>query len=188
MALELVSPVAEAVTLTHAEAIALVSAGQLGGSAAALYMMASGLPPKPVDPKAFEDWIKRAPKKRTPTTSPEYKYEVRKTGPTNITVSGGGVQIAADGARVTDAHLLEAKYVGDPIRSPFVKGSKCPEVIRQKVLKDVTEQFRRYAAVIHDPRTPVVGLEVIVNDARVVPYFEQMMKQLGIPGQVVVSP
>lgn len=53
---------AATVTVTHAEAIVLVAAGQLGASAAALYMMASGLPPKPVDPKAFAEWIERAPK------------------------------------------------------------------------------------------------------------------------------
>jgi hypothetical protein len=46
----------------------------------------------------------------------------------------------------------------------------------------------RYAAVIKDPDTPVMGLEVIVNDGRAVPFFEALLRQFGIPGEVVVRP
>jgi predicted nucleotide-binding protein (sugar kinase/HSP70/actin superfamily) len=48
-------------------------------------------------------------------------------------------------------------------------------------------QFSRYAAVLKDPTTPAVGLEIILNDARAVPFFESLMRELGIPGRIAVS-
>jgi hypothetical protein len=39
-----------------------------------------------------------------------------------------------------------------------------------------------------DPATPVVGLEVIVNDARAVPFFEALLAEFRIPGRVVIKP
>ena len=55
-------------------------------------------------------------------------------------------------------------------------------MIRDKEL----EQFSRYAAVLKDPATPAVGLELILNDARAVPFFESLMRELGTPGRIVV--
>ncbi|HEY8208511.1 MAG TPA: restriction endonuclease fold toxin-2 domain-containing protein, partial [Myxococcaceae bacterium] len=164
-ALEFVSPVAEAVVLTHSEAITLVAAGTLGADALSLYMMASGLPPKPLDSKAFGQWIERAPKEPQTMNGPEYEYQVRKTGPVEIKLSGGGQQLVVDGARVRDAHLLEAKFVGTPGRSPYIDGSGCPKPVCEAIRKKVINEFKRYAAIISDPSTPAVGLEVIVNDS-----------------------
>jgi hypothetical protein len=53
---------------------------------------------------------------------------------------------------------------------------------------DVRKEFLRYAAVIRDPASPAVALEVITNDARAVPFFESVLAELGIPGNVVVRP
>jgi hypothetical protein len=39
---------------------------------------------------------------------------------------------------------------------------------------------------LKDPATPAVGLEIILNDARAVSYFEVLMRELGIPGRIVV--
>src|SRR6185369_13072984 len=142
-ALELVSPAVEAVTLTHSEAITLVAAGTLGADALSLYMMASGLPPKPLDPKAFAEWIERAPKSPSPKGQPRFDYEIRKTGPVNITVSCGGAKVAADEVRLRDAHLLEAKFISNAERSPFVDGSGCPEFICAQARLEVEDQFRR---------------------------------------------
>jgi len=180
---------AGALTLTHAEVMVLVNAGQISATAAALHMMASDQPPKVHQAKAFEEWAKKLPTKPTPTDGPRNKYEIAKTGPVNYQVKGAGDEpIWADGLRSSDGHLLEAKYIENPARSPFIDGSGCPGPIRTKALVDMVKEFKRYAAVIRDASNPVVGLEVIVNDARAVPYFESLLKQFSIPGQVIVSP
>lgn len=41
---------------------------------------------------------------------------------------------------------------------------------------------------INDPAAPVKGLEVITNDARAVPFFEDLMRTNNVPGQVVIKP
>ena len=94
----------------------------------------------------------------------------------------------ADGARPEAARLLEVKHVGQPDKSPFIADSQCEEWLRLKIERDITGEFRRYAAVINDPSTPATSLEVIVNDARAVPYFEKLFRKFGIPGEVVVRP
>ncbi len=53
---------------------------------------------------------------------------------------------------------------------------------------DVENEFRRYAVVIDDPNTPVVGLNVIVNIEEAVPFFESLLSQFNLPGSVVVIP
>lgn len=63
-----------------------------------------------------------------------------------------------------------------------------PPQIRKKILAEVEDEFRRYAAVLKDNGTPAEGLEVIVNYARAVPYFESLMAKHDIVGWVVVKP
>ncbi len=99
-----------------------------------------------------------------------------------------GEEIWADGARMDNAHLLEVKHVEKPDSSPFIEGSKCEEFIRSMIREKERIQLKRYAAVIGDPGSPAVGLEIIVNDARAAPFFELLMHELGIPGRVVIQP
>src|SRR5262245_1851771 len=140
------------------------------------------------DARVFDDWIKEAPSKPTPATEPYGPYEIRHTGPDNFLVSGGGQEVWVDGARAADQHLLEAKYVGDPGRSPYVPDSSAPPFIRERVLNETEDEFRRYAAVVGDSGTPAKGLKVITNDPRAVPYFQSLLQKYNIPGQVVVRP
>jgi hypothetical protein len=114
--------------------------------------------PKKVDLKAFADWIARARKKTVEDDSAEAAYQITHAGPTEFEVSAGGVTIRADGARMSDAHLLEAKHIGSPDNSPYIPGSRCPEPVRNMIRKSLVDQFLRYAAVIRDPATPAVGL------------------------------
>jgi len=181
---------AGALTLTHAEIIVLVNAGQLSATAAALHMMASGQPPKlPQQAKAFEEWASKLPTRRTPSQDPEDKYEIAQTGPLNYRVQGAGQKpVWADGLRATDGHVLEAKYIANAAISPYVDGSSCPAFLRTKALGELVSEFERYAAVVRDVSNPVVGLEVIVSDAKAAPFFERLMAQFSIPGQVVVRP
>jgi hypothetical protein len=103
-------------------------------------------------------------------------------------VRDGGEEIWADGINFQTGQLLEAKYIENPANSPYVSDSKIPPFIRTKVVNDVENEFRRYAAVINDPTTPVLELQVIVNIEEAVPFFEGLLLQFQLPGSVVVMP
>jgi len=59
--------------------------------------------------------------------------------------------------------------------------------MRERILVRIEDEFLRYAAVINDPKTPVIGLEVITNEPRSVPFFENLLIRFSISGQVVVK-
>jgi hypothetical protein len=143
---------------------------------------------KSPDPKAFEQWISQAEKMPVRGNAPASRFQVAQAGSEEFVVSGGGVQVRADGARVSDAHLLEVKHIDTPDTSPYVPGSRCNAQVRELVRKDLLDQFTRYARIIRDPSTPAVGLEVITNDARAASFFEALLKEAGTPSKVVVRP
>jgi hypothetical protein len=143
---------------------------------------------KVVDPEAFAAWIAQARKYRVKDEPAEAAYQRTRAGPEEIELSGGGVTVLADGARTRDAHLLEAKYVKLPEKSPYILNSRCPDPIRENVRKELVDQFHRYGAIIGDPATPAVGLEIITNDARAAPFFEALLRETRTPGRVVVQP
>lgn len=173
--------------LTEAEVISLAQAGVLSTAAVQLYMMSSGRPPKVPNPRAFADWIEKAPTRAPQVPDAEHaKFQVKYAGPEERLVrASSGEEVWADGGRAADCRLLEAKYVGDPSKSPFVSASN---PVHERIRNLVREQFQRYAAIIRDLRSPAVSLEVITNDSRAVPFFEALLKDLGIPGEVVVRP
>jgi hypothetical protein len=143
---------------------------------------------KHVNPKAFSRWLSRA-KRRPARDSPEaYRYQRKYAGPEEIQVEGGGERIWTDGARMETARLVEVKFIASPEKSPFIQGSQCDTRIRAIIQEEVTAEFRRYAAVLADTSTPAVGLEVIVNDARAAPFFEELLRAWAIPGEVLVRP
>lgn len=143
---------------------------------------------KRVNLEAFARWVRNA-KRRPAQSSPEaYRYQQKHAGPEELLVEGGGEKIWADGARLETARLVEAKFIANPEKSPFIPGSECNPRVRAVILEEVTAEFRRYAAVLADARTPAVALEVIVNEARAAPFFEGLLRTLGIPGEVIVRP
>jgi hypothetical protein len=145
-------------------------------------------PAKKPDPAAFDEWLQQAERRPLPVKPEEpYGFQRRHAGTEELLVKGGGEKVWADGARASDAHLIDAKYVEKPDTSPFVIGSTCDDAVRQLIRKKEANQFSRYAAVILDPKTPVVGLEVIVNDSRAVSFFEALLREFRIPGRVVVG-
>jgi hypothetical protein len=148
----------------------------------------ASLKPKKVDLQAFKEWLAKAKRRPVPKRSDDYEYQQKHAGTEEFQVSGGNKQVWADGARLDSAKLVEVKHVGTPENSPFVPGSKCGDYVRSMVHEQVAEEFSRYAAVINDPRTPAVALEVVVNDSRAVPFFEAFLRQFEIPGEVVVRP
>jgi hypothetical protein len=145
-------------------------------------------PQKVVDQDSFSQWIERSERRPVRGTQDAYKYQQIHAGPEEVLAKGGGEQIWADGSRKSSARLVEAKYVDAPEKSPFIQGSKCNEKIRLRIQQEVAAEFKRYAAVIKDPNTPAVALEVVVNDARAAPFFESLLKTFSIPGEVIVKP
>jgi hypothetical protein len=115
-------------------------------------------------------------------------YQIRVVGSTEYHATGGGTQVWADGLDFNTSQLLDAKYVGNPGRSPFVPGGKVPDFIQAKIDSNLDGEFSRYAAVINDPGNPLVGLRVITNEQGAVPYFTDLMRRHGIPGSVSVEP
>lgn len=146
-------------------------------------------PAKKPDRHAFENWIRRA-RRRQPIETPEKAaaFQQKYAGAEEILVEGGGVQVWADGVRVSDSYLVDAKFIDKPGVSPFIKESTCPDAVREVIRAKEVQQFLRYAEVISDPLTPAVGLEVITNDARAIPFFEELLRELGIPGRVITPP
>jgi hypothetical protein len=137
---------------------------------------------------AAEAWADSLPTHTTPTGTAAGRYEVQHTGPVNYTMEGGGVKIDADGFRPSDALALEAKHVGSPDASPYVPGSKAPEFIRTRVMDGVRDELERYRDIALSPDTPMRGVEVVTNDPRAVANLEALMRELGVPGRVVVRP
>lgn len=138
-----------------------------------------------VDAKV-QAWLDNFRSIATPTNGPADLYELRQTGPLNFEVFGGGAKAMIDGAAGTD--VLEAKFVVNPETSPYIPGSNIDPKFRPVLEYKTDNQFRRLAAVINDPDTPVGALEVITNDPRAVPYFQGLMDKYNIPGRVVVKP
>ncbi|WP_309895502.1 restriction endonuclease fold toxin-2 domain-containing protein [Archangium sp.] len=141
---------------------------------------------KEPDPESFEAWIRQAPRREVQGESPALRFQSRHVGNEELLVRGGGKEVWADGYSSTDALLREVKHVDKPENSPFIKDSRCGEVVREQIRKKELEQFKRYAAVLKDPMTPAVGLELILNDARAVPFFEALMREVGIAGRIII--
>jgi hypothetical protein len=57
----------------------------------------------------------------------------------------------------------------------------------ERILVRIKDEFLRYAAVINDPNTPAIGLEVITNEPRTVAFFENLLTRFSISGRVVVK-
>lgn len=139
----------------------------------------------PSDSK-FDDWARGVSRKNTPAGTSKDLFEIRHTGPQNFSMRGGGKKIWADGLDGVERTALEAKFVVNPARSPFIAGSTTPSFIREKIVGDVTHEFRRYAAVVHDSSNPVRKLVVITNERAAVPFFQGLLDTFRIPGRVVV--
>jgi hypothetical protein len=117
-------------------------------------------------------------------SGPSRAYQVAHTGECEYLCTGGGQSVWADGIEATD--LLDAKFVGNPARSPFIPGSAIPDKIRAMIHAQTESEFSRYAAVINDSGNPFTGLRVITNHQGAVPYFQGLMSKFGINGTVVV--
>ena len=134
----------------------------------------------------YKNWFDNLPIKETPINGPEDIYEVIHTGPLNYKVSGGGADYWADG--ISSSIVLDAKFVINAERSLFIRDSKFPDFLRARAEGRLRDEFERIGKVLHDNGNPLTSLRVITSDARAVPFFEQLMREYDIPGEVVVEP
>lgn len=81
-------------------------------------------------------------------------------------------RVNADGVDIAECELVEAKHVGDLQKNPWLHPERLPERVRDNILGQPEDEFRRYAGVIKDPMTPAKGLRVIVSDAAAKSLFE----------------
>lgn len=81
---------------------------------------------------------------------------------------------------------MEAKFIDKPARSPFVENSNIPDFLRDKIVREQRSEFQRLKAVVSDPQVPFNRVEVRINDQRGVPYFQSLLDEFEIPGQVKV--
>jgi RHS repeat-associated protein len=112
-------------------------------------------------------------------------YQVANAGNTEFHIAGGGEEIWADG--IDGNELIDTKFV-DSAQSPYVPDSGVPDFVQAKIDAQQASEMSRYAAVINDGSTPFTSLRVVTNSNAAVPYFENLMSESGVPGEVVVRP
>lgn len=133
----------------------------------------------------YKQWFDSLPKKKTPANSEANLYEIEKTGAYNYKVSGGGVDFDVDG--IKDKNVLEAKFVGNPSRSPYIEDSALPNFLRQSIDAKTRGEFERVSKILQAGDNPLTSFRVITNDQRSVSYFEKLLREYNVPGQVVVE-
>ena len=133
-------------------------------------------------PQDVDEYVATLPRKPTPTRTPANQYEIKHTGPYNFTVSGGGAKFDVDGYR--GSTILDAKHVKKPSNSPYVPGSTIPDAVRAKVLGSVRDELTRIRTIIESGSTPFTSIEIITNSAKAKRLFEDMLKELSVPGTV----
>jgi hypothetical protein len=133
-----------------------------------------------------DEFVANLPRGTTPASSPANLYEIKHAGPYNYTVTGGGAKFDIEGYR--GSTILEAKYVGDSKISPYVPGSSCPKAVRDKILKDVRNEFGRARTIIESRSTPFKSIEIVTNSPAAKKFFEGLLKESRVPGNVRLEP
>jgi hypothetical protein len=133
----------------------------------------------------YAEWFSELETRPTPRNTPQHVYEIRHTGELNYRIEGGGEKFWADGIDAK-AIVLEAKSILMPDRSPFISTSKIDARLRQMINDKVSDEFRRLSVIIRDESNPLTAVRVIINDAQAKPFFESLLRDYDVPGEVVV--
>jgi hypothetical protein len=134
----------------------------------------------------YLEWKSGLRIKSTPGATAKDLFEIRQTSPLNYLVEGGGESFWADGLRSPNS-ILEAKYIVNPARSPFIPGTAIPPGVRQSIVGQVRGEFRRMGAIVADPSNPISRIKVITNSQAARPFFESLLEEFRIPGEVVIG-
>ncbi|MCW3103872.1 MAG: hypothetical protein JWO09_2312 [Bacteroidetes bacterium] len=116
-----------------------------------------------------------------------YQYQIKQCGPTEYQATNGSTSIWADGINEKIQAFEDAKYIKDPAKSPYVEGSNVPDFVREGATADIAGEMQRYSQLIADENVPIKKLIIYVNLPEGVPYFQNMLIQYGIPGEVIVA-
>ena len=90
----------------------------------------------------------------------------------------------ADGIR--GVTILEAKHIKNPDRSPYIDGSRMPDVVRERVHKDLDNELDRIKRLIEDPGNPLSEVEIITNNREAAKFFLRKLQEFGLKGKIVV--
>ncbi len=142
-----------------------------------------------------ESFVSGLTTERTPTFRKANLFEIEQTGELNYVVPTGSGRLNSQGKPESfkiDGYrgriILDPKYTSNPDISPYILNSKAPQFIKDKTLTQERDQFRRAKDIIDNPSIPFKELEIVVNDSRLIPYFESLLQEFNIPGQVKVVP
>jgi hypothetical protein len=140
-----------------------------------------------------ENFISTLNRTRTPISRKADLFEIEQLGPFNYKVPTGKLDAKGkpetfkiDGYR--GRTIVDAKFTENPDRSLYISTSNAPQFIKDNALRQERDQFRRAKDIIDNPSLPFDALDILVNDSRLVPYFDSLLKEYNIPGQVRVVP
>ena len=83
--------------------------------------------------------------------------------------------------------ILEAKFTDNFNSSPFIPGTMDPFVERI-IQGKLDKEFEKFGILINDQSIPFNEIEVLINDDRMIPYFESLLQKYNLPGRVKVVP
>jgi hypothetical protein len=132
----------------------------------------------------YKQWFDNLPKESARTNTDADIYQIIHAGEKERVVSGSGVKFKADG--IADKNILEAKFVGNSARSPYIENSKFPAFLREVTDKKTRSEFERMSKILQDGKNPLTKVRVITNDEKAVPYFQKLMREYNVPGEVIL--
>ncbi len=134
----------------------------------------------------YADWLASLETRNTPRNTPQDLYEIRHAGDKNYRLTGGGEKFWADGLEAKTV-VLEAKKIVTPARSPFIPTSQLETELREMINAKVRDEFRRLALILRDAGNPLTSVRIIVSDAQARSFFESLLRNYQLPGEVVVK-
>jgi hypothetical protein len=136
-----------------------------------------------LSPRQYVETLKQWP---TPITTPAGRFEVEQAGPLNYRVPIGDESFNIDG--FNDQTIVEAKYVGQVAKSPYVDGSSAPPFLRAKIRQEQLDEIRRMKAIVEAADNPFESIQIRTNESSAATYFEALLLEQDAPGSVVVVP
>ena len=103
-----------------------------------------------------------------------------------LTATGLPEESRLDGFR--GRTILDAKFTDNFRSSPYIPSSSIYPPIFQSALTKEREQFEKFKILVDDPSIPFDEVEVLVNDARTAPYFQDLLDEFNLPVRVRVVP
>lgn len=134
----------------------------------------------------YDEWFNSLKRQKTPTGSRNNQFEIKYAGEDNVQVFGETKSFWVDG--IENETVLEVKFILDAAKSPYIFGSKTPDFIREKILSEVRSEFERISLILKDKSNPLTELRVIINKIQALAFFEMLLNEFKIYGEVVVKP